>query len=143
MNIGNTIKLLRMDKNISQKDLAKKLDMPASTLANYEKNFREPKLETLKKISGFFNMNLSEFLALVDSLDKLNNSEQDEFTISKTANKKEAKLNAQILTLQKKIQEQENKFQEKENKIEEQKRIIKEQEKQLKTIQDILGSKLN
>lgn len=136
MNIGNTIKLLRMDKNISQRDLAKKLDMPISTLGNYEKNFREPKLETLKKISGFFNMNLSEFLALVDSLDKLNNSEQDEFTISKTANKKEAKLNAKILTLQKKIKEQENK-------IEEQKEVIKEQEKQLKTIKDILGSKLN
>ena len=136
MNIGNTIRLLRLDRNISQKELAEKIQMPISTLANYEKNLREPKLVTLKKISNFFNLKLSEFLELVDSLNKLNNEEQEEFTISKSANKKEAKLNARILMQEKKIDEQESI-------IKQQKEIIKEQEKQLKTIQDILGSKLN
>lgn len=51
MNIGENIKKYRKALNISQKDLAKKLNMPISTLANYENNHREPNIEVLNRIA--------------------------------------------------------------------------------------------
>lgn len=50
--LGDKIKQIRKDKHISQKDFAKILKIPASTLANYENNHRQPNIETLNKISN-------------------------------------------------------------------------------------------
>lgn len=62
MKIGDKIKNLRIQKKISQKDFAKKLDIPVSTLANYENNHREPKLETLSNIATALDISLSVLL---------------------------------------------------------------------------------
>ena len=37
IKVGNNIKKIRKEKNISQKDMAKKLNMPSSTYSNYER----------------------------------------------------------------------------------------------------------
>lgn len=50
--LGDKIKQIRKDKKISQKDFAEILEIPVSTLANYENNHREPNIDTLKKISN-------------------------------------------------------------------------------------------
>lgn len=62
MKIGDKIKQIRMNKKISQKDLAKQLDMPVSTLANYENNHREPNIKMLTKISRVLDVDIAKLL---------------------------------------------------------------------------------
>lgn len=62
MNIGENIKKYRKALNISQKDLAKKLNMPISTLANYENNHREPNIETLNKIAVVLGVTINDLV---------------------------------------------------------------------------------
>lgn len=50
--LGDKIKQIRKDKKISQKDFAEILEIPVSTLANYENNHREPSIDTVYKISN-------------------------------------------------------------------------------------------
>lgn len=51
MSIGNNIKKIRLEKNIKQKELAQKLNVSASMIAQYESGERTPKLETVRKIA--------------------------------------------------------------------------------------------
>ncbi len=62
MNIGENIKKYRKALNISQKDLANKLNMPISTLANYENNHREPNIETLNKIATALGVTINDLV---------------------------------------------------------------------------------
>lgn len=62
IKVGNNIKKLRKEKNISQKDMAKRLNMPSSTYSNYENNNREPNAKTLKKIAEILNVSTSDLL---------------------------------------------------------------------------------
>ncbi|NFA43994.1 XRE family transcriptional regulator [Clostridium botulinum] len=62
MNIGDNIKRIRTNKKISQKDFAIAIDMPISTLANYENNHREPNIETLTKIANALGIPASELI---------------------------------------------------------------------------------
>lgn len=64
MNVGENIKKYRKALNISQKDLAKKLNMPISTLANYENNHREPNIETLNKIATVLRVTINDLLGI-------------------------------------------------------------------------------
>ena len=52
IKIGNQIKAVRKARGISQRDFAKKLNIPVSTYSNYENNNREPDSETLIKIAA-------------------------------------------------------------------------------------------
>lgn len=52
MKIGDNIKRIRKEKGLKQKELAEKLNMPVSTLANYENNKREPNLDTIHLIAS-------------------------------------------------------------------------------------------
>lgn len=54
MDIGNKIKNLRNKRNLTQKQLATKLNISASTIGMYEQNRREPDNKTLVKLSQFF-----------------------------------------------------------------------------------------
>lgn len=58
--IGDNIKSIRQSKKISQKEFAKMLGIPVSTLANYENNHREPKIEILKKIASTLGVSTNE-----------------------------------------------------------------------------------
>ena len=61
-SFGNILKLLRNNKGLSQRQLAKKLNVAPSTLAMYELNKREPDYETLGKIADFFDVNTDYLL---------------------------------------------------------------------------------
>lgn len=79
---GDKLRILRKNRNLSQKDLGKQLGMAFSTISGYEMGTRMPDLDKLKKIADFFevsvdylldretNMNLNEkeFLNDVDKL---------------------------------------------------------------------------
>ncbi|MDU6855067.1 MAG: helix-turn-helix transcriptional regulator [Clostridiales bacterium] len=61
MPIGTNIKNLRKQKGIKQKDLAAMLNMPVSTLANYENNKREPNLDTIRDICHALHVDSLKF----------------------------------------------------------------------------------
>ena len=54
----NRIKELRQEKNLSQKDLAKKLNISQQAISLYEKGDRKPKLETWQKLADYFNVSV-------------------------------------------------------------------------------------
>lgn len=62
MTIGENIKKYRKINNITQKDLAEKLNVTIRTIQNYESNNREPKIDTLKSIASILNISLNELL---------------------------------------------------------------------------------
>ena len=58
--LGDKIKQIRKTKNISQREFAKILAIPVSTLANYENNHRQPNIETLNKISEALGVSITD-----------------------------------------------------------------------------------
>ena len=54
MKVGEIVKILRKKNNISQIELADELDVSQSYLSKIEKNVREPSMDVLKKMAGFF-----------------------------------------------------------------------------------------
>lgn len=58
MNVGEKIKELRLEKNLSQAELSKLLSIDKSTIAKYETNVREPKVYILWKIADYFEVTL-------------------------------------------------------------------------------------
>jgi len=50
------LKLLRKEKNITQKELSDKINVSASTIGLYEQGRRTPDNETLTKIADFFEV---------------------------------------------------------------------------------------
>lgn len=76
MKIGDNIKSTRLQKKISQKDFAKILDIPVSTLANYENNHREPGLEILDKISTALGVPLDDLIKNTGVIN-LNTADED------------------------------------------------------------------
>lgn len=60
--IGDTIKELRDEKDIKQKDLATYLGVSPSTIGMYEQNRRTPDSEMILKLSDFFNVSTDYLL---------------------------------------------------------------------------------
>jgi len=53
---GNKIKSLRQDNDLTQEELAKKLNITRSALSNYESGIREPDYSLLIRIADYFNV---------------------------------------------------------------------------------------
>lgn len=66
MKIGENIKNRRKELGLSQREFAKKLNIPFSTLANYENNYREPNLETIERIATALEVPISAILSKDD-----------------------------------------------------------------------------
>lgn len=60
--IGENIRRLRKEANITQKELADKLEISVSNVTKYEKGQLEPNLAILKKICEIFNISANELL---------------------------------------------------------------------------------
>ncbi|SFJ22183.1 helix-turn-helix domain-containing protein [Myroides guanonis] len=60
MTIGETIKINRLEKDISQKDLAKKIGVDVSFLCKVEKNEKKLSLDKLELISEMLSLELNE-----------------------------------------------------------------------------------
>lgn len=52
--IGERIRMLREEKNLTQQDLAEAINSTQQKISNYEKGPIEPDYETLKSIADFF-----------------------------------------------------------------------------------------
>lgn len=64
MNYGRAIRLVRSTRGISQKALAKKLDVDPSLISHLEKNTRQPSAETLSQLSTALGLPLYLFVFL-------------------------------------------------------------------------------
>lgn len=60
--IGANIKRLRMEHGETQQQLGEFLGYGATTIANYEKGFRLPDLETFFEIAVHYNAELKDFI---------------------------------------------------------------------------------
>lgn len=60
MTIGENIRRIRKSKEMTQKDLAAKLETTPQNLAQYENGKRNPKPETLQKIADALGTTVSE-----------------------------------------------------------------------------------
>lgn len=60
--IGTRIKQLRLEHNLSQEALGKKINSPKSTISNYETGFRVPKRSILNELSEIFNVSVDYIL---------------------------------------------------------------------------------
>lgn len=60
MTIGEMIRNKRKEKNLTQQELGKLLDVSSQMIAQYENDRRKPKIDTLRKICIAMNMSISE-----------------------------------------------------------------------------------
>lgn len=76
MNISKNIKRLRNKKNLSQTDMAKKLNITRQAYNHYETGKRIPPLETLQLISGIFEVSLDYLLGKSDDPTSINEKDR-------------------------------------------------------------------
>ena len=72
--ISNKIRELRIKKGISQKDLAKILELSQQAVAKWENGKSEPNIVTLKKLSVIFEIDITYLI----EEDELSTSESDD-----------------------------------------------------------------
>lgn len=90
IKIGDYLKKVRLQNNLTQEQFAKKLNITRTAYANYEKNLREPNKKVLDSISNVFDVDLIELIAQ-------ENSKIKTFSPSKETEKKFGELLHQIL----------------------------------------------
>lgn len=66
MSFGNVLKKLRQDSNLTQDELAKKINTSRSNIANYENDKNMPSVDILDKISKIFNCSTDYLLGKSD-----------------------------------------------------------------------------
>lgn len=62
MKSGERIKKVRLEKGITQTELAQKLGIPYQSIGQWERGIRNPKRETLQKIADALDVELWELL---------------------------------------------------------------------------------
>jgi len=66
MNFSERLKILRVEKNLTQKDLAVIINKSRPTVAAYETNSRLPDADTLEKIARYFDVTIDYLLGKSD-----------------------------------------------------------------------------
>ena len=62
--IGDIMKSLRIDKGLTQKELASKLNLSVTAISHYEAGNREPNLNIIILYAKFFNVSTDYILGL-------------------------------------------------------------------------------
>ena len=66
MIIDKRLKDLRLEKGLTQKQVAEQLGISSTCYSGYEQGYREPDLKTLIKICKFFEISADYLLGLKD-----------------------------------------------------------------------------
>lgn len=66
-SIGKRIKILRLENNLTQEELAKKINTLRSNIANYENNKNNPSIVVLEKLSKIFNCSTDYLLGITNN----------------------------------------------------------------------------
>ena len=64
INFGNKLKLLRLQDNMTQEQLAQKLNLTTSVISAYETGLRLPSYDVLIRIAKIFNVSTDYLLGL-------------------------------------------------------------------------------
>ena len=64
--LGKKIKELRLEQNLSQRELGTALGFSNQTVSFWESGQREPDMDALIKLSKFFNVSADYLLGLID-----------------------------------------------------------------------------
>ena len=91
MTLGETLKELLEQHNITQKQLAKELNISASALGNYVQNTREPDYKTLTKIADYFQVTI-DFLLNHSYQNRLTHNEELLLNIFRTLSVEQQEL---------------------------------------------------
>lgn len=62
MNFAKNLKKLRQDNNLSQEDIAEKLNISFKTVSHWETGYSEPSLTQLEKLSRIFDVTIDELI---------------------------------------------------------------------------------
>lgn len=62
MSFGTILKKLRQDNNLTQDELAKKIETSRSNIANYENDKNMPSVDILEKLAKLFNVTIDYLL---------------------------------------------------------------------------------
>lgn len=74
MSFGDNLRTLIEEREITQKELARQLNIAPSTLGSYVQNVREPDFSTLKLLANYFEVSIDY---LLDHCQKKTNSQQE------------------------------------------------------------------
>lgn len=67
MNLGSRLRALREAQHCTLKDISTRLGITDVALGNYERNKRQPDLETLVKLSEIYNCTIDYLLGKTDA----------------------------------------------------------------------------
>ena len=62
MSFGSRLKVLRIKHNLTQSELAEKINLSKANVSKYEADLVEPNLDTLKLISSLFSVSIDYLL---------------------------------------------------------------------------------
>lgn len=79
MTFGQRLKHLMTERNITQRQLSRELNIAVSTLNGYANDYREPDYVTLALLSSYFEVS-SDYLLGLSNIPKLSNTPLDEGT---------------------------------------------------------------
>jgi len=89
--IGEKIKKLREERNITQKELSEFIGVSKESISQYERGVQTPKPQTLIKLANYFNVSIDYILGRVDiknsfMIEEYKSESLDENTIDKIIN---------------------------------------------------------
>lgn len=76
MGFGNILKKLRQEKELTQEELAKKVNTARSNIANYENDKNMPSVDILEKLSEVLNCSVDYLLGKTDKRNYTENKKE-------------------------------------------------------------------
>lgn len=76
MSFGDNLRALIEERNLTQKELAKQLNLAPSTMGSYVQNTREPDFSTLKLLAKYFDVS-TDYLLDFNSNQTISHQEDD------------------------------------------------------------------
>jgi len=87
MKFGHIIRKLREEKNLSQIELSKKLNITSQSLSQYELNKRVPDIDMINRLADFFNVSIDYLLGRTYTKhSSISLSTKEDLTEHKTSN---------------------------------------------------------
>lgn len=82
--LKDTLRELRIDKNITQKELSEKLGLSKNAICEYEKGRAEPSIQTLIELSKIFRVSVDYLVGIEDDFGNIviSGNESSDLTVS-------------------------------------------------------------
>ena len=82
MSFGDRLKKIRQDNDLTQEELAKKINTSRSNIANYENDKNMPSIDILTSLANTFNCSIDYLLGKSDTKNNTNKTESNAFPTS-------------------------------------------------------------